>query len=196
MNNWQQDKEFTHLLHSKLNWGKKSAYPIAPALFSNSVQLQVDVDVGLSLGDDCQQLAINCPISLVARIRVYPFGVRTVMHESVDSIPFPGKGLFQMRKVPIKRCQDQTSDWLEKTISVNDSGAIHLTGSSKSVNNSFFKSLFLLLPDFVSCNCRRGRVYAKNPNQPLWQLRQWLEEFKLEILTPNNSSSHFHSAMN
>ena len=45
MNNWQQDKELAYLLHFKLNRGKKSAYPIAPALFGNSVQLQVRTDV-------------------------------------------------------------------------------------------------------------------------------------------------------
>ena len=45
MNNGQQDKEFVYLLHFKLNWTKSTSHPIAPALFSNSVQLQVRIDV-------------------------------------------------------------------------------------------------------------------------------------------------------
>ena len=45
MKNGQQDKELTLLLHFKLSRGKKSAYLIASALFSNSVQLQVRIDV-------------------------------------------------------------------------------------------------------------------------------------------------------
>ena len=131
MKNGQQDKELTHLLHFKLNRGKKSAYLIASALFSNSVQLQVRTDVVIHnqiiIADGRFLFDCRGPLALGEmlvfhwgspssnwpsidrfhwwRIRVYPFGIRIVMHESDDSIPFPGKGLYPVRKVPIKRCQ-------------------------------------------------------------------------------------------
>ena len=66
-------------------------------------------------------------------------GIFWILHYSIERsnnsrinwpIFIPGKWNFPNEKSSHKTTpKDQTSDWLEKTISVNDSGAIHLTGS-------------------------------------------------------------------
>lgn len=109
----------------------------------------------------------------------YPFCNPLI--SSLRSIPgwwtFSNVNSYSHKTIP----NDQTSDWLEKNISVSDSCAIHFTGNQPYKINTYtfcysckFSTWFS--PDSLSCNWRFDKVDVTNRIQPLWQFLRRLEK--------------------